>query len=138
MYFLIPVHQEEGEEDSDGTLIMQLPGDRDERLVCAEILLHPSVLRRREKAHPLLHSLWLSRSMQAFTGTPESSGTVNWEWDAGVYADANQAIMAPQPQRVRLQEHPTPNPCSMGQSIPPREPLPVPQGQQKKVLDQRD
>lgn len=54
---------------------MRLPGDREERLVCSEILLHPIVFPRKEKANPfpsLLHSPWLSLTMQGFTTTPKT------------------------------------------------------------------
>lgn len=54
---------------------MWLPGDREERLVCSEILLHPIVFPRKEKANPfpsLLHSPWLSLTMQGFTTTPKT------------------------------------------------------------------
>lgn len=52
-------------EDSDGALIMQLPGDREERLVCSEILLHPSVFPRKMKAHPFPYPLAMALSHHA-------------------------------------------------------------------------
>lgn len=86
--FLIPVHRGgRRREDSDGALIMQLPGDREERLVCSEILLHPFVFPRKKQAHPfpsLLHSPCKpSPPHQKFKQS-------EMEWNHGVHSHGNQ------------------------------------------------